>query len=344
MRMLSQEELQRMHTNQRLLVEELQHRGIDVHVLFAELELIEASFDGHKELILDRDSSINPYAASVVCGDKYLAKRLLDRAGLQVPQGEQFFDGQTDDALIYAQILGFPVVVKPTFGSHGDGVHLDLENLCHVKDAIEHLLARDTTKGYLVEEQFEGKEYRIFITKKGDFAVLHRDPAHVIGDGKRTVAQLAESISHDRMHPRTTALCPIALDDIAVNYLARSERTLDSIPDEDEKLYLRRNSNVASGGTCEDFTDQAHPSAIGIARRALDVFHGLPYAGIDLMSKDITRPQDDDCYRILEVNSVPGIHMHLRPGSGTPRNVAKYIVDMMFPETRGRPYAKTEPL
>ena len=37
---------------------------------------------------------------------------------------------------------------------------------------------------------------------------------------------------------------------------------------------------------------------------------------------------------IVEVNTVPGIHMHMRPSEGEPRNVAKYMVDMIFPETK----------
>ena len=52
------------------------------------------------------------------------------------------------------------------------------------------------------------------------------------------------------------------------------------------------------------------------------------------MSKDITANQIADMYNIVEVNTVPGIHMHMRPSEGKPRNVAKYMVDMIFPETK----------
>lgn len=52
------------------------------------------------------------------------------------------------------------------------------------------------------------------------------------------------------------------------------------------------------------------------------------------MSKDIVAEQTSDMYNIVEVNTVPGIHMHMKPSEGTPRNVAKYMVDMIFPETR----------
>lgn len=52
------------------------------------------------------------------------------------------------------------------------------------------------------------------------------------------------------------------------------------------------------------------------------------------MSKNIEIEQTENMYNIIEVNTVPGIHMHMRLSKGKPRNVAKYIVDMIFPETK----------
>ena len=51
------------------------------------------------------------------------------------------------------------------------------------------------------------------------------------------------------------------------------------------------------------------------------------------MSKDIQAEQTGDMYNIVEINTVPGIHMHMKPSHGKPRNIAKYMVDMIFPET-----------
>lgn len=332
--MLTKQELAKLHTNQRLLVKELQSRGIDVAMLSAEMELLEAKYKEHKEFLLDRDSSINPYPASVIAGDKYLTKKLLQREGISVCKGEQFFGDQIKDALVYAQNIGFPLVAKPSFGSHGHNVHMDLETLCHVKTAIETILAENRNAAFIVEEQFEGSEHRVFITREGNYAVLHRDPAHVIGNGRKTIEQLANDESNRRMNPRTTCLCPILLDDSSLRYLSRSGKTLAYVPESGEKVYLRHNSNVAAGATCEDYTDKVHPSVIEISKKALSAFHGMPYAGIDFMSRDITAEQAPGMYKIIEVNSIPGIHMHMCPGSGKPRDVAKYIADMIFPETK----------
>lgn len=109
---------------------------------------------------------------------------------------------------------------------------------------------------------------------------------------------------------------------------------LDSIPKVNEKVYLRANSNIATGGTCEDFTDKVHPSVIKICKKVLETFPGLPYAGIDFLCSDISKKQTKNSYIILEVNSIPGIKMHMYPSIGTSRNISKYIVDLMFPETK----------
>ena len=51
------------------------------------------------------------------------------------------------------------------------------------------------------------------------------------------------------------------------------------------------------------------------------------------MTTDIGAPQTGESYRIIEVNSLPGIGMHIAPGQGRPRNVAGYLADLIFPET-----------
>jgi cyanophycin synthetase len=330
--MLNNNELSKLHSNQRLLVSELQSRGVDVNTLFPDLELLTAEYQGHKELLLDRDSSITPYSTTIISGDKYLSKKIMQLNGIAVPIGEMFFPEQIDDALRYAQNLGYPLVVKPTFGSHGDDVFMDLDHLVSVKNAIDCIVAKK--RNFLVEEQFEGKEYRIFITKNGEYAVLHRDCAYVVGDGHLNIAELVVEETNRRLNPRTNALCPIVIDITVEQYLAKQKRTLDDIPVLGEKIYLRHNSNVAKGGMCEDYTAKIHPSAIEIAKKVLASFPGMPYAGIDVLSTDIAQVQTCDRYRVLEVNSIPGIHMHMNPGRGISRNVAKMIADIIFPETK----------
>lgn len=331
--MLNNSELLELHTNQRLLIMEMQSRGINVDIIYKDIELIKAEYGKHIEWILDRDSSITPYSVSIICGDKYITKKILERNGISVPTGEKFLPNEWELSILYAKKIGFPVVVKPVFGSHGDNIYMDVENEIELKEIIKNVYVDSLKTSFIIERQFNGKEYRVFLTKEGKYAVLHREPAHIIGDGKHTISELIE-IENEKRKERTNCLCPIAVDEITEMYMKKNNISMEDIPNENEKVYLRHNSNVAKGGLCIDYTDKIHGSVIENCKRILNTFSGLSYVGIDYMSKDITSNQTPDMYNIVEVNTVPGIHMHMRPSEGKPRNVAKYMVDMIFPETK----------
>lgn len=331
--MLDNSELLKLHTNQRLLIEEMQSRGINVNIIYREIELIKAEYGKHIEWILDRDSSITPYSVSIICGDKYITKKILEQNKISVPIGEKFLPSEWELSILYAKKIGFPVVVKPVFGSHGDNIYMDIESEQELKDIVQNVFANTLKTAFIIEKQFDGKEYRVFLTKEGNYAVLHREPAHVIGDGKHSILELIE-IENEKRKERINCLCPIAVDEITESYIKKNNILMKDKPNENKKVYLRHNSNVAKGGLCIDYTDKIHSSVIENCKKILETFSGLSYVGIDYMSKDIQAEQTADMYNIVEVNTVPGIHMHMRPSEGKPRNVAKYMVDMIFPETK----------
>lgn len=323
-----------LHSNQKIFIYEMLKRGINVSIIDAEREIIKTSYNGHDELICDRDSSIMPYSVSILAGDKGFTKKNLMMNGISVPVGETFLARDIEFIKKAFLVLNCPVVIKPVFGSHGFDVYTDLRTEEEVENAVNNIIMHsgNLTK-IIIEEYFEAQEFRVFVTKNGDYAVLLRDPAHIYGDGVNTIEYLIKKENYDRMNPRTNALCEILVDEELVKYLSKSGLTLQSIPKKGEKVYLRPNSNVAMGGICEDYTDRVHPSVIEIGLEVLKAFPGLPYVGIDFMTNSIEQKQTDDSYRIIEINTVPGIHMHFRPAIGKSRNIAKYIVDMIYPET-----------
>lgn len=323
-----------LHSNQKIFIYEMLKRGISVQIIDQDREIIKTSYKGHDELICDRDSSIMPYNVSILAGDKAFTKKNLMMNGISVPLGGTFLAKNIEYIKKAFRVLNCPVVIKPVFGSHGFDVYTDLKTEEDVEYAIQNIIMhRGEYVKIIIEEYYKANEYRVFVTKNGDYAVLLRDPAHVYGDGINTIEYLIKKENYDRMNPRTNALCEILVDDELVNYLAKNGLTLDSIPKKDEKVYVRPNSNVAMGGICEDYTDRVHPSVIEIGLSILKAFPGLPYVGIDFMTNSIEQMQTDDSYRIIEINTVPGFHMHFRPAIGKSRNIAKYIVDMIYPET-----------
>lgn len=326
-----------LHSNQKILIYEMLKRGISVEVLNEELELIRTSYQGHEELIYDRDSSIMPYNVSILAGDKGITKNILFEAGISVPTGAVFCADYESDIIKAFEILNRPVVLKPVFGSHGYDVYTDLRTKEEVVEALAKIIkSKGPHAKVLIEEYFKAKEYRVFVTRNRDYAVLLRDPAHVFGDGEKTIKELIDAENYRRMNPRTNALCEILVDEEMQRYLQKNNLWMGYIPKKGKKVYLRPNSNVAMGGICVDYTDQVHPSVIDIGMRVLAAFPGLPYVGIDFMTNGIDKNQNMGTYRIIEINTVPGVHMHFRPAIGKSQNIAKYMVDLIYPETKER--------
>ncbi|MFC1623354.1 hypothetical protein ACFL16_03045, partial [Patescibacteria group bacterium] len=80
--------------------------------------------------------------------------------------------------------------------------------------------------------------------------------------------------------------------------------------------------------------DDVHPKVKELAVSIIRAVPGLPYAGIDFMTLDITKDPDEVGYAVIELNASPMLSMHCIPYEGKERNVQAEIVDMAFPETR----------
>jgi cyanophycin synthetase len=112
--------------------------------------------------------------------------------------------------------------------------------------------------------------------------------------------------------------------------LGKSSLTLNSIPCEGEIISLKPTANLSTGGTARDVTDEVHPLNIALFERAARLV-GLDICGIDIMADSLSTQLRENGGAILEINAAPGLRMHLCPSEGQPRNVAKPIIDMLFP-------------
>jgi cyanophycin synthetase len=57
---------------------------------------------------------------------------------------------------------------------------------------------------------------------------------------------------------------------------------------------------------------------------------GLDIAGVDLVAQDISKPMKAQGAAIVEVNAGPGLLMHLKPATGSPRPVGQAIAAHLF--------------
>jgi len=272
----------------------------------------------------DRTSAI----AEAVAQDKQLTRTLLQSVGVPIPAGRPVTDA--DDAWAAAEEIGPPVVVKPQFGNQGRGV---ATNLSTREQVVHAYAAARQESGYIVVERFvPGADHRLLVIGGKLAAAALREPAHVIGDGHSTITTLMAEVNKDprRSDGHATALSLLKIDAVSQAVLAEQGFTPDSVPPAGQRVLIRRNANLSTGGTAADVTDSVHPEVVA---RAVDAARavGLDIAGVDMVAVDISRPLEEQQGAVVEVNAGPGLRMHLEPSGGKPRPVGEAIIDALFP-------------
>ncbi|HJO92170.1 MAG TPA: cyanophycin synthetase [Victivallales bacterium] len=266
-----------------------------------------------------------------IADEKAWTKEILKNACIPVPDGEVVFSW--DEAQEIAEDIGYPVVVKPEIGNHGRGITVNINDVRALGKAFDS--AKAICKTVIVEQFLEGDDYRMLVIDGNLIAAAHRVPPHVVGDGKSTIQELIDDVNQDsrRGFGHENVLTKITVDEMTLRLLKRKKFKLNDILRNDETLYLKSTANLSQGGTAVDVTDIVHPEIRLMAIRTANIV-GMDIIGIDFLAEDITKPISEQRCGIVEVNAAPGLRMHLQPSEGKPRNVAKPIIDMLFPEER----------
>ncbi|MGI4841851.1 MAG: cyanophycin synthetase [Janthinobacterium lividum] len=265
--------------------------------------------------------------AETIAQDKELTKKLLDAAGVPVPMGRSVSD--PDDAWAAALEIGLPVVIKPKDGNQGKGVTVNVTTKEQLTAGFH--TASEFRDDILVERYLPGHDYRVLVIGDKMVACARRDPPQVVGDGVHSVRELVEQVNKDprRGDGHATSLTKIRFDDIALATLAKHGMNADSVPSNGQRVVLRNNANLSTGGTATDVTDDVHPD---VAERCIAAAHmvGLDICGVDLVCDSVLKPIEEQNGGIVEVNAAPGLRMHLSPSFGKPRAIGEAIMDTLF--------------
>jgi len=265
--------------------------------------------------------------AETIAQDKELTKKLLDAAGVPVPQGRGVTD--PDDAWAAALEIGLPVVIKPKDGNQGKGVTVNVTTRAQLDAGFK--AASEFRDDILVERYLPGHDYRLLVIGDKLVAAARREPPQVTGDGQHTVRELVDAVNRDprRGDGHATSLTKIRFDDIALGTLVQQGMHADSVPALGQRVVLRNNANLSTGGTATDVTDDVHPD---VAERAIAAAHmiGLDICGVDLVADSVLKPMEEINGGIVEVNAAPGLRMHLAPSFGKPRPIGEAIMDTLY--------------
>lgn len=283
---------------------------------------------GQKRYFRYSSLDLNTLGASEISKDKDYANFFMKRMGYHTVEGRTFFAPKwaeaigstrsTDAAYAYAKKLGFPVIVKPNSGSQGKGVTLAYTRRDFYR-AIRRVFKLDRIA--LVQSPAPGRDYRIVVLDNRVISAYERLPLSITGDGTSTVRALLDTKQRQFLgSSRDTRLRPE--DPRIKEKLARQRLALESVPRRGQRVVLLDNANLSAGGDAVDVTDTVHPEFRKLAV-ALTRDMGLRLCGVDLMiDGDIAKPPAE--YRVLEINSAPGLDHYVKTG----KTQQKIVEDM----------------
>ncbi len=309
------------------LVEEAESRNIPF-IRLNDQSLVQLGYGIHQKRIQATTTSQTNMISVDIAGNKDATKKLLGEMGVPVPKG--FKIREIEDLEKTIEKVGYPVVIKPLDGNHGKGATVGIMDLEHAMTAYEK--AKDYSRWVIVEKQLIGSDFRALVVNNQLIAVAERIPAHVVGDGKSTIQELVDETNSDprRGYGHENVLTLIDIDSQSLRLIKDKEYTLETVLPKDEILYLKTTANISTGGTAIDRTDEVHPENVFLFERIAKII-GLDVAGVDVIAPNVSEPLHENGGGIIEVNAAPGFRMHLAPSEGIGRNVAEYVVNMLYP-------------
>ena len=325
-----------MELSTQALLFDLIQKGIKTEILDENDQFLCLQHGEHIEYVKNGNmTSHDSYISPLIMENKVVTKKVLAKAGFNVPQSVEFTSLEQAVAS-YPLFEGRAVVIKPKSTNYGLGISIFQQGVHNRDDfakAVEIAFRED--KEIMVEDYLVGTEYRFFVLGEETLAVLLRVPANVVGDGVHTVAEL---VATKNAHPlrgdgNRTPLKKIALGDIEQLQLKEQGLTVDSIPAKDQLVQLRANSNISTGGDSIDMTDEMHDSykrlAVGITKAM-----GAAVCGVDLIIPNLKKPAEAslNSWGVIEANFNPMMMMHIFPYAGKSRRLTQNVIKMLFPE------------
>lgn len=198
--------LSRVRTEEKLLIQELEKRGVSFETIDDRQTIFDIQNNGWQQydvilercinhsralfaLLLFRDwgvPTVNSYEVANNCGNKLLTTSALVRAGVPTPRTKIAFTPES--ALAAIEELGYPVVLKPGVGSWGR-----LLSKINDREAAETVLEHKQVLGsyhhsiYYIQEYVEkpGRDIRAFVVGDETICAIYRDSPHWITNTAR---------------------------------------------------------------------------------------------------------------------------------------------------------------
>ncbi|MFR7935119.1 MAG: bifunctional glutamate--cysteine ligase GshA/glutathione synthetase GshB [Clostridium perfringens] len=306
-------------------------RGIEFNIM-DRLENFISLSDGEKVEYVKQatKTSKDSYITALIMENKLVTKDILRENNIRVPKGKDY-DNIDEAKKDFRLFKDEKIVIKPKSTNFGLGISIFPGEYSRedYNKAVEIAFREDSS--ILIEEFMTGKEYRFLVIGEEVVGILHREPANVIGNGESTIEELVSEKNKDPLRGKgyKTPLEKIKLGEIEEMFLKNQGLSFKSIPKNGEKIYLRENSNISTGGDSIDFTDKIHPSYKEVALKSAKAVKAL-ICGVDMVIDNIEEEAKEKNHGIIELNFNPAIHIHCFPYKGENRKAGEKILDLLF--------------
>lgn len=307
------------------LIKDAISQGVDYNIINEAKSFVELTHGNKKELVIQatktsRDSYIFPY----ITDDKYFAKEVMRQNNVCIPKGIMINKNMPENEKeeLISAFYGTSVVVKPRTTNCGVGITVFAEPVQakELKKAVKYAFKFDDD--ILLEEFVQGKEYRFVVIDGKCLSVVHRRSASVVGDGQSTINDLIEQKQNEEWHYLLRK--HIKVDEPLEEFLELQGLSLDSVPQKDERVFLRKNSNVSTGGESVDVTDVMPERFKKIAEKMAKAFNAK-ICGVDIIINDLSK----EAYTMIEINDNPGISINEWPYEGKGRRIGLDILKLL---------------
>ncbi|NDL70384.1 hypothetical protein [Vreelandella alkaliphila] len=272
-------------------------------------------------------------ASNIIAMNKLFTKQLWESEGIPNNPYASLSSKEFGKALSFAKQYNWDVVLKPTGGYGGRHVYTDIRDEKELKQYWEMLVdsiksIKKKQKNILIERKFDAEDYRFFVVGGKVVAVLNRVPANIVGDGIRTIDTLIKDKQAVRSNNPDLFSRPMKVDSIVEHNLAAMGYSFDTVPKSGEKVVLRNNANLSTGGDSIDVTERVPEAVKSIVEKAVSSVPNLSCSAIDVLAKDLFDKYNlgKDNIVMNEIESDPGMCIHHFPVHGQPRNVAAMII------------------
>lgn len=242
-----------------LILLEAWRRGLRVQVS-ANRRYSIASPERSYSFRLGRLTSDEAARGAAICNDKSATKEYFLKKALPTPKAQTFKAPFDKDAIVLrAEEIGYPLCLKATNWSKGKGVYPAIASSDQLRRFLHVLIDDLHCESLMLEQHFEGDDFRFFVAGDRVSGVIQRVAANVIGDGLSTVAQLIRD--KNQLRSRNPYLKgALIVVDAEVEYMLESQGyELDSVLPASERLFLREKSNASAGGDSIDVTHLVSP-------------------------------------------------------------------------------------